>query len=153
MEGRFAAALQDASRQLIIQRLGLLYLFSSSSSPLLFPLRVRPPPLHLFLSSRPLSACLPPRSLQVGFELPTFWSWSCFECKYSLPARSTSSSLSFSSPLSHPPLHLSFYFYFLSPFLVANRFPFFFFMSRLTRICLSVSSDLFSPTWLLLCFI
>lgn len=86
MEGRFAAALQDASRQLIIQRLGLLYLFSSYSSPLLFLLWVRPPPLHLFLSSRPLSACLPPRSLQVGFELPTFWSWSCFECKYSLPA-------------------------------------------------------------------
>lgn len=49
MEGRFAAALQDASRQLIIQRLGSLYLFSYSSSSS-SPLSPGPPPLHLFPS-------------------------------------------------------------------------------------------------------
>lgn len=126
MEGRLAAALQDASPQLIIQRLGFLYLFSSSSCT----------PLSLATSSPsvPVSACLPPRSLQVGFELPTLWLSSCFECKYSLPALSASSALSISSaPLSLFPLRLSFHvcFLFQNVFLSSS-----FILHQLTLICL-----------------
>lgn len=87
MDVRFAAALQDISLQLIIQRLAILssfsFFFYSPLSPL--PASVHPPPLHLFLSSRPLCLILslPPRFSQVGFKLVTLWSPSCFECKYS----------------------------------------------------------------------